>query len=185
MRKITLFLITITCMLAVSCSPRIRVLDTDKAQSFNLTEYATFGFNDIQVQGDSAALPGQVRLNNSVRMLKEAIARNLERKGLKQSTDPALKINISLAVDEKVQTRQTNFANDGAPRYVGQYRWRWQVEEKEVGRYDLGTMTLELVDADNNHVVLKSVAEGVLPKKVEKLEYIIEEAVQKMIAQDS
>jgi hypothetical protein len=163
----------------------VRVVDTIKAQELNVAEYPTFGFGEINVDGDSLPLPGRVRLKNSVNMMKDAIARNLESKGMKQSTNPALKVNIGLDVQEKVQTRQTNFANDGAPRYVGQYRWRWQIEEKEVGRYDMGTLSLELVDADNETVVLKSVAEGVLPRKMEKLEYVIEEAVQRMIRQGS
>ncbi|WP_207505418.1 DUF4136 domain-containing protein [Telluribacter humicola] len=184
MRGVTTYIFALISMLAVaSCSPRVRVVDAHKAQELNAAQYPTFGFGEINIEGDSLPLPGQVRLNNSINMMKDAIARNLRSKGMQQSLDPALKINISLAVDEKIQTRQTNFANDGAPRYVGQYRWRWQVEEKEVGRYDMGRLSLEMVDADDNSVVLKSVAEGVLPKKMEKLEYTIEEAVQRMIAQ--
>lgn len=184
MRGVTTYIIALVSMLAVvSCSPRVRVVDAHKAQELSAAQYPTFGFGEVNVEGDSLPLPGQVRLTNSVNMMKDAIARNLQSKGMKQSANPDLKINIGLAVDEKIQTRQTNFLNDGAPRYMGQYRWRWQVEEKEVGRYDMGRLSLEMVDADNNTVVLKSVAEGVLPKKMEKLEYTIEEAVQRMIAQ--
>lgn len=151
-----LFLISLT-----SCSPGYKILKPEKEKNFRLADYPTFGFYEIEAKGDTVS----TTFANNLTVIKDAIARNLEEKGLNQAQDPALKINIAISVKEEIQTRQTNFQNDGRPLYMGQRRYSWKSKEVEVGRYKTGTLLIDLVDPSTNKLVWKSGGEGILPGK--------------------
>ena len=92
-----------------------------------------------------------------------------------------MKVNLTSIVDEKIQTRQTDFRTDGAPRYMGQRRFSWKSEDVEVGRYKQGTLLLDLVDTKSNMIVWRSGVEGVLPKKEKQLKTEIVAEIDKLI----
>ncbi len=117
---------------------------------------------------------------NGVNLLKEAISRQMQRRGLTQSqTNPDLLVNLGIVVNQKVQTRQTSLLTD-PPNYIGQRRYRWQSREVETGRYRQGTVEVHLVDPARNELVWRGVAEGVVPERTARLERTISEGAEKL-----
>jgi hypothetical protein len=150
----------------------VNVLETDVDEDFHLSRYTTFDFFELEASGDTAR-----NFSRNVGLLRQAITRELESKGLeKTSVSPDLLVNIGIVVEEKVQTRETTIRE--APIYIGQRRYRWESEEVEVGRYREGTVTVDLVDRAENKMVWKGVVESVIPQKQEKLQERIDEGVE-------
>ena len=156
----TYAIILLIACLSVSCQPAYKILKSEKEEGFRLSDYSTFGFYDIEASGDTSSKTFETNAG----IIKEAISRNLQQKGLNEARDPALKINIALSVKEEVQTRQTDFRTDGLPRYMGQRRYSWKSEEVQVGKYREGTMLIDLVDLTNNKMVWRGGSQGILPK---------------------
>jgi hypothetical protein len=148
-------------LLLTGCQSSYRLLKSDQENGFRLSDYATYGFYDIDTQGDVSS----PAFEKNIATIKEAVSANMVKRGLNEAQEPSLKVNIAILVKEEVQTRQTNFLTDGYPRYMGQRRYSWKSEEVPVGKYKEGTMLLELVDASNDKLVWKGGAKGVLSKK--------------------
>jgi len=163
----------------LECQSSYKLLKTKKEDNFHLSDFTTFGFYDIEAQGDT--IPEN--FENRVGIIKEAIARNLQARGLDEARDPGLKINIALNVKEEIQTRQTDFRTEGLPRYMGQRRYSWKSEEVPVGKYREGTLVIDLVDASNNKLVWQGGSEGIIPEKSKNFTEDINEAVKKVISQ--
>jgi hypothetical protein len=170
-----LLLIIASSFLLFACSTT-RVLRTELAEGTTLTDYKTFDFYKLEASGDTVS----VKFKERTSQLQQAIAEQLQSKGYRQETNnPDLLVNIGVVVDEKIQTRETNFATD-APLYIGQRRYSWKSEEKEVDRYKLGTATVHLVDAKQNKMVWEGVVEGVIPDKDRKAEERLREGMAKL-----
>ncbi|WP_234733926.1 DUF4136 domain-containing protein [Tellurirhabdus bombi] len=170
----TIFLLAAFALLT-SCSTS-RVVKTEAADSFDLSRYKTYNFYSVETTGDTVT--GLIR--PQVDQLKAAISRQLEARGLKQvAPQPDLLINIGLAVNEKVQTRQTSLLTD-PPNYIGQRRYSWRAQDVEVGRYKQGTVDIHLVDRARSEMVWQGVVEGVLPDNPEKRQQRIEESMVKL-----
>ncbi|WP_221394515.1 DUF4136 domain-containing protein [Dyadobacter sp. NIV53] len=159
MKTYIVILFVASCWLT-GCQPSYQLLKSEKEDGFRLSDYPTFGFYDIEVSGDTSSKT----FETNVGIIKEAIARNLQQKGLNEAQDPALKINIALSVREEVQTRQTDFRTDGLPRYMGQRRYSWKSEEVPVRKYKEGTILIDFVDLTNNKMVWRGGSQGILPK---------------------
>ena len=160
----------------MGCQSSYKTLKSQQEENFKLSDYPTFGFYDVEAQGDT----NTNTFEKNVGVIKEAISRNLQARGLNEARDPALKINIALTIKEQVQTRQTDFRTEGLPRYMGQRRYSWKSEDVVVGKYKEGTMLIDLVDAANNKMVWKGGSEGILPGKSENLAAQINQAVDKV-----
>ncbi|MEY2640086.1 MAG: hypothetical protein RIR90_1568 [Bacteroidota bacterium] len=162
----------ISGLLVYSCTPVIKVV-AETSPGANLSQYKSFAFYQLSAQGDTISKGFTER----VELFKQAITKELNNRGLtvKQS-QPDLLVNIGIAIEEKIQTRQTNFMQDGAPYYVGQRNYKWKSQDIEVGRYRDGTVTIHLVDAKANEMVWQSTAEGVLPGNNAKLPEAIQKA---------
>ncbi len=168
-----LILITLT-----GCSSSYKILKPEKESNFRLADYPTFGFYDIEAKGDTVSST----FGKNITIIKDAISRNLEEKGLNEAQDPALKINIAISVKQEIQTRQTNFQNDGRPLYMGQRRYSWKSKEVEVGRYKTGTLLIDLVDPSTNKLVWKGGGEGVLPGKEKDFSKEVNELVTQIFS---
>ncbi len=159
-----------------ACST-VKVLDTEAITGFDLSDYATYQFYDIDTQADTVS-PAFLE---QVQYLQAEIAEKLEAFGLKPGNSQSdLLVNLGIVVEEKVQTRETNFRE--APRYIGQYRYSWRSEEIAVGRYKVGTVSVHLVDRKNNELVWQGVAEGVIPEDTQKLQETIDEGVEELFS---
>jgi len=110
------------------------------------SKYQTFDFLDFDIK---LLTEHQVNEEN-IDYLKSAIVEELGKKGMKQSSDPDLAINIGVVIEEEVQTRETDYRD---MRYMGQRNYHWEVEEVVVGTYKVGTVSIELVDTEQNKAV--------------------------------
>lgn len=165
-------------VLITACSPSYKLLKVKKEDSFKLTDFPTYGFYDIEAKGDTVSQ----NFEKNVGIIKEAIAKNLQARGLDEARDPSLKINIALNVQEQLQTRQTDFRTDGLPRYMGQRRYSWKSEEVVTGKYREGTIVIDLVDAANNRMVWQGGASGIIPEKTKNFTEDINQVISEVVA---
>lgn len=165
-------------VLLSACGSSYKILKTRKADSFKLSDYPTYGFFDVEATGDTLSR----NYEQNVGIIKEAIAKNLQARGLDEARDASLKINIALNVKEQVQTRQTDFRTDGLPRYMGQRRYSWKSEEVVTGKYREGTIVVDLVDAANNRMVWQGGASGIIPEKTKNFKEDINQAISEVVA---
>lgn len=165
-------------LLVTGCSPAYKLLKVKKEATFKLADYPTYGFYDIEATGDTVS----ENFEKNVGIIKDAIAKNLQARGLDEARDPNLKINIALNVQEQLQTRQTDFRTDGLPRYMGQRRYSWKSEEVVTGKYREGTIVIDLVDAANNRMVWQGGASGIIPEKTKNFTEHVNGAIAEVIA---
>ncbi|WP_026461754.1 DUF4136 domain-containing protein [Adhaeribacter aquaticus] len=175
MRTILLILIALTGL--ASCSTTY-VKSVDSDNNFAISNYKTFNFYEISANGETA----NGKYNDRINILKNEVRQQLEAKGLTlDQTNPDLLVNIGVVTTEKVQTRETNIRTDG-PFYMGQRRYTWRAQQVPVGKYKLGTVTIDLVDPKKNEMVWQGIAEGTVPKKDEKLQETVEEGLTKLFS---
>jgi hypothetical protein len=179
MKKYLPLFLAIFAVAFQSCNSSYKILKPKQEDNFKLSDYATFGFYDIEASGDT--IPKNFEKNTAI--IKEAIAKNLQNKGLDEARDASLKINIALTVTEKQQTRQTDFRTDGLPRYMGQRRYSWKSEDVVVGKYREGTLMIDLVDAANNKMVWQGGSSGIIPEKSKNFQEDINQVVKEIIDQ--
>jgi hypothetical protein len=165
-----LFLILIA-LFVFSCSG-VRLLNSESNEGFELSNYKSFDFYELEATGDTAA-----NFSTNVGLLKNEIEKQLALKGFRRSdAEPDLRVNIGIVVEEKIQTRETTLRD--APRYVGQRNYSWKSEEVEVGRYKEGTVTVHLVDPNNSKLMWKGVVQGVVPSNKSNLSSTIQEGME-------
>ncbi len=150
----------------VSCSP-VRVISTDQF-STNLAQYETFDFVSADLQTHGPYFDD----------LKNAIRREFEAKGYRLSDSPELLINIGTNVEEKVQTRQTDYTD---MRYMGQRNYHWESEEVVVNEYKEGTVILDVVDASTKELVWQGAAAGTITGKEEAMLSRIDKAINLLL----
>ena len=161
----------------LACSSA-KVLNTEKADDIDFKSYKTFDFYKIEARGDTVSQ----LFNDRIEKLENAIALRLQQSGyLNSKTNPDLLVNIGLVVNEKVQTRDTDFRTD-APRYMGQRRYSWKSKQVEVGTYKEGTVTVDLVDRQQNKLVWTGTVQDIIPEKESGLEKAISRGVKKLFA---
>jgi hypothetical protein len=164
MKKILTVLLISTI---AACSSSIKISNTESAPNVDLAKYKTFDFYKLEASGDTVSKG----FNERMATLKSAISGELTKRGYTQSSSkPDLLVNIGLQVEEKTQTRETDWRTDGAYRYAGQRNYSWKSEEIVVGYYKEGSVTVHLVDAAQNSMVWKSTAKDILPTKESKVQ---------------
>ena len=162
-------------LLVIACSP-VRVVHTDSAPGFRLGNYKTFGFYESEAAGDATL----INYSPTFAYLKSALISQLENRGLRHTdTNPDLLINLGIVVVEEVQTRETDFMTD-RPRYMGQQRYSWRSEEVVVDRYKAGTISIHLVDPEQNEMLWQGEAEAVIPDESRKRQKRIDEGIKEL-----
>ncbi len=158
MKKYLVFLFAI----ALTACSTVRILNTELGDNVDLSKYKTFDFYRLRASGDTISSVFEARID----LLKEAISAELSKRGYQQSSsNPDMLINIGVRIKEQVETRQTDWKTDGAPKYIGQRNYSWKSEEIEIGRYREGTVAIHLVDAAQKKMIWKGVVQGVAPEK--------------------
>jgi hypothetical protein len=179
MKITTVSILLILCLAACSS---VKIIDVDRDPAFALGKYKTFGFHEIGVGGTGVNPDYQANLE----LMKASIAKQLEAKGLTRTqSGPELAVNIGVAVENRIQTRETNITNPGdrGMMYMGQRSYQWQSGEVAVGEYKEGTVKVDLVDRSANKMVWTGTAESVLPSNAKNVPALIEEAMQKLFEQ--
>lgn len=173
------YILAILVAATVCACSGVKVLDTALADNADLKQYKSFGFYKVDATGDT----NSTVFNGRIAMLKEAIAAALAQRGyVHAENNPDLLVNIGVQVSEKVQTRTTDWATDGAPRYMGQRNYSWKSEEIPIGHYREGTVTVHLVDALRNKLVWKGAIQGVVSNKNSNAQRDATEGVRKLFA---
>jgi hypothetical protein len=172
-------LIIIVACILFGCSS-VNIKGINSAPDFSITKYKTFNFFDVDVKGDALGPNYQSNLE----LLKAAIVKQMELKGLKQDTgNPNLMVNIGVVVSEEIQTRETSFTNPtDRVGYMGQRNYSWQAGEVEVGKYRDGTITLDFVDQASNKLVWQGSAESVIPNKETNVPPLIDSGMEQLFA---
>jgi hypothetical protein len=142
---------------------------------FKLSTYKTYSF--LEVDQSETEVPA---FSQSVVYLKQEIAKQLAARGLSEdNSDPELKINLGIVIENKEQTRETSLATDPF-MYTGQRNYTWQSEEIVVNNYKEGTLSIHLVDAKTNEAAWVGVVSKIIPSKQEKKQEAIEDAVHEV-----
>lgn len=164
---------------AMAACSSVKVSNTDAAPNADLAKYKSFDFYKLDASGDTVTKGFNERMD----MLKSAIAGELTSRGYTQSSSkPDLLVNIGLQVEEKTQTRQTDWRTDGAYKYMGQRNYSWKSEEVVVGYYKEGSVTVHLVDAAANEMVWKGTAKDILPSKESKIPELAKAGMKALFA---
>lgn len=168
MKKNTQFaLLAFSFLFLAACSTGYKHLKTSREAGFSVRDYTTFDLQYTFPEGADTLTAGYA---GSKELATRTIAGSMASKGLVRSENPELMVNLSVLVKEKAQTRQTDFRTDGLPRYMGQRRYSWKSEEVEVGKYQEGTLILDIIDTKNDKLVWRSGVKGVLPENTAKAE---------------
>jgi hypothetical protein len=164
-------------LLAFGACSGVHVLNTDRADGFQISQYKTYDFYTVSAAGDTVS----ATFGRNIELLEAAINKQMQAKGLKRTpSNPDLLVNIGVMVEEKIQTRTTNIQD--APRYIGQRNYSWKSGEVEVGRYKEGTATIHLVERATNKMVWKGAVAGVVPHQPEKTAALIDKGMTALFA---
>ncbi|HEU4484683.1 MAG TPA: DUF4136 domain-containing protein [Povalibacter sp.] len=143
-----------------SSGPSIRA---DADPSANLSAYRSFGFI-TPLSTDKVGYSTIVTAR-----LKEATTREMQRRGyIYSETAPQLLINFNINVENRHDTRSTPSTGWGG--YYG-YRagmygvWGGYPQEVETVHYQIGTLTIDVVDAARKQLVWQGIAQGRIHQK--------------------
>lgn len=175
MKKTILSLFITALVLIFGCSTT-RVETSQISKDVFTENFQTFNFYDLSAETD---IPEEIDLEK-VKLLKDAIATQLRQAGLQVAPDPDLWVNIGIAVEDKVQTRQTDIRD--APIYIGQRRYNWESEEIVLDEYRVGAVSIDFVDASSGNMIAQAFAQGVIPENEQKLKKKINKSISEVFA---
>ena len=174
MKKIS-YAWVVLLLAVVSCTTSNVVVEKGIYDEFDLSKYTSYSFMDVDVNNSH-----NENFKLATNYLKEEIRKQLDSRGMSEDESNAqLKINLGIAVEDKVQTRETNLTTDPF-MYTGQRNYTWKSEEVVVNKYKEGTLTVHLVDSQTNKAAWVGVVSKVIPSKQEKKQDAIETAVQEI-----
>jgi hypothetical protein len=157
-KRFSLLLIAASALLLAACSsgPKIKA---DYDPSVDFAQYQTFNFyNPMGIENPNySSILGQ--------MFRDAISREMEKRGYTLSDNPDLMMNVSAILEDK--TKVTTY-ND--PMYGGYYGYRrgyydpWYGygygTSTHVSQYTEGTVNIDMVDARAKRMVWEGIAVG-------------------------
>jgi hypothetical protein len=157
-QRLSLLLLAVATLLLAACSsgPQIKA---DYDPSVDFSQYQTFNFyNPMGIENPNySSILGQ--------MFRDAITREMEKRGYTLSDNPDLMMNVSAILEDK--TKVTTY-ND--PMYGGYYGYRsgfydpWYGygygTSTHVSQYTEGTVNIDMVDAKAKRMVWEGIAVG-------------------------
>jgi uncharacterized protein YdeI (BOF family) len=166
--------IFILVSITFGCTP-VRVVDFQKKTEFDLSAYKTYFYFNIEEPEQKGKY-----FDENLVLLKRAIDSEMAKKGYTfQESGGDLLINIGISVEEKVQTRETDFRTDGI-QYMGQRNYQWQSQEVEVDRYKEGTIVLDFIDPIKRQLVWQGSVAGTTTDSRKKIEARINTAINNL-----
>ncbi|MGI4884880.1 MAG: DUF4136 domain-containing protein [Janthinobacterium lividum] len=171
-------LLALALALAAGAPARAQATQTDQKQGADFTRYRTYNFMDEAPRSDSSSAD----LGANIFDLKRAVTHELEARGYRLAAQPDLLVNIGISSQQRTQTRETNFRQDGAPAYMGQRNYHWQAQDVPVGQYREGTATIDVVDAARKEQVWQGTTTSILSRKPNKAAQQIDKGVAEAFA---
>jgi hypothetical protein len=154
------FLLALLALGGCASGPNVT---TDRDPGVDLSAYRTFGF----LQPLSTDRHGYSTLAS--RRLKQATRRELERRGYRYvESNPELLVNFNVNVRERHEVR-----SDPNPLRYGYFGYRYGLYDPWGGypsdvytvTYKVGTVAVDLVDAQRKQLVWQGMVEGRVPEK--------------------
>ena len=171
-------LLLLSIILLVSGCSTVRIIQTDHVPEFSLSNYKTFDFYLLRTD-----IPAEPDFTKRIGWMKDEIRKQFEARGIVQSKDnPDLLVNIGIIMEERIQTRETDFATD-APKYMSSRNYYWESEMVEVGRYHHGTVSVDLVEPEKTALVWFGLAESIAVKKDDSAKKNIAIGVEKLFSE--
>jgi hypothetical protein len=161
MRPILLSLVLV-CTAACAGGPTIRA-DQDPAADFS--SYRTYNFVP-ELGTDRAGYSTLITTH-----FKQAISREMNARGYAQSsTDPDLLVNVFTSMRDETVTRSVPDFYPGPVYYVtrrGVYT-AWPMYSRDISTttYQVGTASIDVVDAEREQLIWEGVAEGRLTDRI-------------------
>ncbi|PWT96625.1 MAG: DUF4136 domain-containing protein [Bacteroidetes bacterium] len=160
-----------------SCESSLKVTsDYDKAANFS--QYKTFSVVQMDQQNQSISQLNQNRIINAVKS-------ELTKKGLQESANPDLLVNIVTILKDK----QSVTANSNYYGYGGAYRpYSWGggmasgYTTYDVHEYKDGSIIVELVDAKQKNLVWEGIGNKEIDKPASDPDKAISEAIAAILA---
>jgi hypothetical protein len=176
MRLIFIFLLGLLFFLIIGCGSGINVQsDYDKGENFE--EYKKYDFMELPEnrRGDQLVF----------KRIQAAIADELEKKGLtRDESDPDFQIAIHTKVKDKLSVTDWGYSYAPYGAYWGGYGY-WGGSRMDVYSYEEGTLIIDFVEAADDQMIWRGVAQGTLPENpsAEKRDQLIKEVVKQIMKQ--
>ena len=168
------FLYSFLAIVTISCMP-VRVVDYQKQTDSDLTQYKTYSYYHIEEPENKGAF-----FDQNLSLLKAAIDKEMTKLNYSSiESGGDLIINIGISVEEKVQTRETDFRTDGM-QYMGQRNYHWESQEVEVDRYKEGTIAIDFIDMQKKELVWRGTVAGTATDNRKKIEARINTAIESL-----
>lgn len=152
--------VVLVSLAACSSGPQVR---SDSVSNTNFRGYQTFGFVE-QLATDKAGYTTIVTQN-----FKAAISTEMNRAGYQYSEqNPDLLVNFNSNIENRTEVRSTPSASFG----YGYYHYRRGIyagfplytTEVDTVNYKVGTVNIDIIDAQQKQLIWEGVAEGTLKK---------------------
>lgn len=171
MKTSHLLKLAIALSMIYSCSSMKVSSDYDRSVNFN--DYKTFGFTE-----EAMNLPANDLVKNRI---LNAISSNLKSKGLTESDNPDMLVDLGLKRKEKTDYQSTTYDVGG---YYGR-RWRvgtsvGTTNTREIN-YTEGTLVINLIDSKKDQLLWMGSGTGVVTDKSIQEENVIS-GVNKILA---
>ncbi len=157
-------LITATALLLASCASK-PTIESDYDRTIDFSQYKTYGFfNPMGIEN-----PNYSSIYGSV--FRDAIGKEMESRGYKQSDHPDLVINVSGRLQDKTKVTTTSDPYMGGGYYgyrrgaYGAWGGYGYGTSTHVSNYTEGTVNVDMVDLAQKRMVWEGVAVGRINEK--------------------
>lgn len=176
MKKIVCLLSLLFVMAVASCASTRPLVRADHDPREDFSRFKTYGFFDKLGTDEAYA-------TLLTKYLKEAVSREMERRGYRYSEEPDLLVNFNAKVKDKQRVVRSAAGGGYARGYYG-YRWGYYgpwggyAYDTYVEEYTEGTLNIDLVDRADMQMVWEGVAIGrVTEKDYDNLKQAVDAAV--------
>jgi hypothetical protein len=166
-------------VLLTGCTTSPKIL-TFYEESTDFSQYQSFSFYD------PIADKNQAYSTLLDKYIQTSIAKELERRGLKQVEEGDLKISFNIHSKELIQTTTTPAMHGGYYNYRGRYGYSSAMgygSETRISQYTEGTLNIDAVDRLKKQVVWEGAAVGRLKDEMpNNIEQVIDGVVASILA---
>jgi hypothetical protein len=168
-----IFSIIIVALSVFGCASPTVISNIDNSVDFSA--YRSYGFFE------TLATDKENYESMESNILKVAVAKQLERRGLVYAENPDLLVNFYINTEEKIRSRSTPTMGGGYYGYRDPYYDTWGGyggTETRIEQYTQGTLNIDFVDSQRKSLVWEGSVSGRITEKVLKnLSTEIEKAV--------
>jgi Domain of unknown function (DUF4136) len=163
--KISRFVLFASVVLLLASCASKPTIETDYDQTIDFSQFETYGFfNPMGIENPSySSIYGSI--------FRDAISKEMESRGYKQSDNPGLMINVSGRLQQKTKVTTTSdpYMGGGYYGYRHGYYGTWggygYGTQTHVSNYTEGTINVDMVDRVQKRMVWEGIAVGRVNEK--------------------